>query len=164
MLGTKHMRYLAGLLLVTLMAGCASTQYSQQVTDQKTIPNVLVTVSYRDNGVYQVKVANKLPVNIELLWDSSAYLTTGGVTVRLINLQDKDSFPDDAKMAQVSTAIAAGEKVKIYFVGESWIDFARRGVTPRPKDSLTKAKIYLAFNIDGKRIYWKGDVAFVSNK
>lgn len=156
-------RYLSliSLLLFMLLASCASVQYSQQITEQKTIPQVAVNVSYKEEGIYQVEVANNLPDAIALQWKSSAYVNTNGKTIRLIHIENLDAFPETTPVEQKSVLIAPGVKLKLYFVGESWIDFARRGVTPRPKDTTSTAKIYLAFEIQGKKIYWKGEVNFL---
>lgn len=159
---------LAGLLLATLLAGCTglfgSVKYHPVVTEQKSIPNVSVVVSYRADGIYQVQVRNHLSASISLLWSSSAYVNTGGDTTRLIHIPNLDRFPDETPAEQLPSPIARGARLETYFVGESWIDFSRRGVTPRPKDIENKAKIYLSFNIRGKRVYWTGDVTFVPDK
>ena len=160
----RRYRGLAGLFLVALLASCAGVKYSPVVTEQKSIPDVSVIVSYQADGIYQVQVVSDLPGMISLLWNSSAYVNTGGDAVRLIHIPDVDNFPDLAPVTQASSTIARGAKFKTYFVGESWIDYARRGVTPRPKDSESKASIYLAFNIKDKKVYWKGEVSFVPVK
>ena len=154
----------AGLVVAVLFAGCASVKYSLLVTEQKLIPQVSVKVSYIDNGIYQVEVDSKLPDAIALQWNSSAYLNTSGGTVRIIHIEDVDKFPEQTPVEQQPSAIVQAKKLKTYFVGESWIDYARRGVTPKPRDSVKKAMIYLAFDIDGKRVYWKGEVFFQAAK
>lgn len=160
----RSYRGLAGLLVAVLLAGCASVKYSPVVTEQKSIPDVSVSVSYKADGIYQVQVVSDLPGRINLLWNSSVYVNTGGDAVRLIHIPDVDNFPDVAPVEQTSSNITRGVKLKTFFVGESWIDYSRRGVTPRPRDSENKAGIYLAFDIKGKKIYWKGEVSFVPAK
>ena len=159
---------LAGLLLATLLAGCTglfgSVKYHPVVTEQKSIPNVSVVVSYRADGIYQVQVRNHLSASISLLWSSSAYVNTGGDTIRLIHIPNPDNFPKEASVVTIPSTIKRGERLKTYFVGESWFDYSRRGVSPRPKDSESKAKIYLSFNIREKLVYWTGEVTFVSGK
>ena len=159
---------LAGLLLATLLAGCTglfgSVKYNPVIAEQKSIPHVPVVVSYRADGVYQVQVRNNLPVNIRLLWSSSAYVNTGSDTTRLVHIPNLDNFPADTSAVQIPSLVRRGEIFKTYFVGESWIDYSRRGVSPRPKDSGSKAKIYLLFNIRDKHVYWTGDVTFVPDK
>ena len=176
---TRHMfrQYsgLIGLALATLLAGCAglpgsvaelsgSVKYRPVVTEQKSIPQVAVTVIHRADGVYQVQVENDLPDAVSLQWSNSAYVNTSGDTVRLIQMKNVDAFPDDPTREQLASPIARGARLKTYFVGESWIDYARRGVMPRPRDVESKAKIYLAFNIKDKRVYWTGDVTFIPDK
>ena len=90
----RRYRGLAGLFLVTLLAGCAGVKYSPVVTEQKSIPDVSVIVSYQADGIYQVQVVSDLPGMISLLWNSSAYVNTGGDAVRLIHIPDVDNFPD----------------------------------------------------------------------
>jgi hypothetical protein len=159
---------LGGLLLATLLAGCAglfdSVKYHPLITEQKSIPRVSVIVSYKADGIYQVEVRNNLSATISLQWSSSAYVNTGGDTVRLIHIANPDSIPADTSLVQTPSPIRRGEKFKTYFVGESWIDYSRRGVSPRPKESGSKAKIYLSFNIRDKRVYWTGEVTFVPEK
>lgn len=152
---------LAGLFFIALLASCASVKYSPVVTEQKSIPDVSVKVSYQDEGIYQVLVFNDTTDSIFLQWNSSAYVNTGGDAVRLIHIQDVDNFPESTPAEQMPSPLARGTRLKTWFVGESWIDYARRGATPRPKDSESKAGIYLAFNIKGKKVYWKGEVSFV---
>jgi hypothetical protein len=165
-----HRRYpgLAGLILATLLAGCTglfgSGKYHPVVTAQKSIPRVSVIVSYKADGIYQVEVRNNLSASIRLQWSSSAYVNTGGDTVRLIHIANLNSIPADTSVVQTPSVIKRGEKFKTYFAGESWIDYSRRGVSPRPRDSGSKAKIYLSFNIRDKRVYWTGEVTFVPEK
>jgi len=159
---------LTALLFATLLAGCTglpgSTHYRPVVTEQKSILHVAVTVIHKADGVYQVQVVNSLPDTVSLQWNSSAYVNTGGDTTRLIHIPNLDRFPDDTPEEQLPSPIARGARLKTYFVGESWIDYARRGVMPRPRDAENKAKIYLSFNINDKRVYWTGDVTFVPVK
>ena len=155
------------ILAVLALAGCTgllgSTKHQPVITELKAISQVSVNVSYKADGVYQVRVDNDQPDKIILEWDSSAYLNTGGETVRLIQMDNAEAFPDDVRMAQTQSFIAPGERFKTFFVGESWMDYARRGVTPRPKTREGKAMLFLAFDIKGKRMYWKGEIAFVSS-
>jgi hypothetical protein len=155
---------LACAILATLLAGCVSVKYSPVVTAQKTIPGVAVKVSYKADGIYQVQVVSNLRGKISLLWNNSAYRNTAGDAVRLIQITDPEHFPDAIPKQQAPSLIARGVNFKTYFVGETWLDFARRGVSPRPKDSEGKAGIYLAFSIKGKKVYWKGEVNFVPVK
>jgi len=163
---TMLKRYLSliSLLAFILLASCTSVQYSQQIAEQKSIPQVAVKVSYKDDGIYQVEVANNFPHTIALQWNSSAYVNTNGKTIRLIHIESLDAFPETTPVEQKPVLIAPSVRLKMYFVGESWIDFARRGVTPRPKDTTSTAKIYLAFEIQGKKVYWKGEVNFLPEK
>ena len=170
MLIKMHRRYpgLAGLLLASLLAGCTGlfggVKYHPVITEQKSIPHVSVVVSYKADGIYQVQVRNNLSASVSLLWSSSAYVNTGGDTTRLIHVPNLNNFPADTSVVQIPSPIRRGGKFKTYFVGESWIDYSRRGVSPRPKDSESKAKIYLSFNIRDKRVYWTGEVTFVPEK
>jgi hypothetical protein len=155
----KHVIY---LLMLLLLGACATTKFSHVVAEQKTINDVMVKVVYKDDGLYQVEVLSNLPDPINLLWNISAYVNTMGDTTKLIHIPDIDHFPETTPTHQAPSPVVRGVKFKTYFVGESWIDFARRGVTPRPKSSEGVAKLYLAFEIKGKRTYWTGDVAFVN--
>jgi len=154
---------LTGFVIVMLLAGCSGIKYSQNITEQKVIPQVSVNIEYKEGGIYQLEVDNDLAGSIALQWNSSAYLNTSGGTIRLIHVENMDAFPESVPVEQESSLIAHGLKFKTYFVGESWMDYARRGVTPQPQDSEKKAMIFLAFIIDGKRVYWKGEVSFHSN-
>jgi len=150
------------LLMLLLLGACTSTKFNHVVAEQKTINDVMVKVAYKDDGIYQVEVLSNLPDTINLLWNISAYVNTMGDTTKLIHIPDIDHFPEAAHSNQNPSPVARGVMFKTYFVGESWFDFARRGVTPRPKSSEGVAKLYLAFEIKGKRTYWTGDVAFVN--
>lgn len=160
----KHKQLLAGLFIASFLAGCAGMmggeKYQPLVVEQKSIPQVSVKVSYKEVGIYQVQVESDVPETISLLWDSSAYLNTSGDTIRLLHMESMDDFPQDTTQLQIPSVIRRGERFRTFFVGESWIDFSRRGVTPRPKDTASTAKIYLAFEMQGKKIYWKGEVSF----
>lgn len=149
------------LVVVALLAGCASTKYSPLVSELKPIPGVSVKVSHQTDGIYEVQIHNNSRDNIALLWNGSAYVNTGGNAVRLIQIQNINDFPQGVPLVQAPSIITRASSLTTWFVGESWIDYARRGVTPRPKDSEGKAGIYLGFNIKGKKVYWKGEVSFV---
>jgi hypothetical protein len=149
------------LLAIYLLSACASNKFNPVVAEQKTINDVSVKVIYKADGLYQVQVLNNLPDTINLLWNISAYVNTTGDTTRLIHISDSDQFPETTPLEQVPWAIVRGAKLSTYFVGESWLDYARRGVSPKPKSSKGVAKLFLAFEIKGKRTYWTGEVAFV---
>ncbi|MDH4284973.1 MAG: hypothetical protein OEV35_06605 [Gallionellaceae bacterium] len=152
---------LSSIVFAALLAGCAGVKYSPMVTEQKSLPDVSVRVSHQADGIYRVQVRNNTSDNITLQWSYSAYVTTGGETIRLINIPDPDHFPEGVPTEQVPSMVVRGGRLTTWFVGESWIDYARRGVMPRPRDSESKAGIYLGFIIKGKKVYWKGEVSFV---
>lgn len=159
-------------LVVALLAGCAElgfnkkneVEYEQVVTVLKPIDRVSVVVRYQGGVFYRVQVNNGLPNAISLLWDESAYVNTGGESVRLIRVPDRSNLPDDVHLPQADSPIASGSRLLADFVGESWMTLARRGITPKPKDGFRKARIYLVFNIKGKRVDWQGEIAFVRKK
>jgi hypothetical protein len=159
----RYSRIAIYLLPLLLLGACTSTKFNHVVAEQKAINDVSVKVAYKDDGVYQVEVLSNLPDTINLLWNISAYVNTMGDTTKLIHIPEIEHFPETTPSNQVPSSVERGVMLKTYFVGESWIDFARRGVTPRPKSSEAVAKIYLAFEIKGKRTYWTGDVAFTES-
>lgn len=153
------------------VAGCSTLPhankeagYDQVVTVLKPIEKVPVAVSFQGGAFYRVKVNNTLPVTINLLWDESTYVNTGGESVRLIRILDRQNLPDRPQLPQAGSPIAHGSQLQADFAGESWIELARRGGAPKPMESFRKAKINLLFNINGKRVDWRGEVAFVPKK
>jgi len=140
------------------------TGYDQVVTALKPIEKVPVAVSFQDGAFYRVKVSNTLPVTINLLWDESTYVNTGGESVRLIRVLDRHNLPEHLQLPQADSPIAPGSQLQADFAGENWIEFVRRGGTPKPRENFRKARINLLFNINGKRVDWRGEVAFVPRK
>ncbi len=157
----------AALLAV---AGCAmfppgkEAGYDQVVTVLKPIEKVPVAVTFHNGAFYRVRVSNTLPVTISLLWDESTYVNSGGESVRIIRVPDRRRLPDKPCLPQADSPIAPGSQLQADFAGESWIELARRGGAPRPKDNFSKARINLLFSINGKRVDWRGEVAFVPRK
>ena len=139
-------------------------EFEQVVTVLKPIVKVPILVSYQGGAFYHVEVNNTLPTVINLLWDESAYVNTRGESVRILHVQRKGDLSRDPPAQQASPPIAPDSHFQADFIGESWLDFARRGATPRPKDGLRKARIYLSFNINGRRVEWQGEVTFIPAK
>jgi len=165
--------YLAilGVLSTTLLIGCATflkaehkAEHEQVVTVFRPVKNVPIIVSYQGGAFYRVQVNNTLPTAINLVWDESAYVTTTGESVRILHLQNKNDLPRYPPAQQASSPIPPNSQFQADFTGEDWLDCARRGCTPQPKDGLKNARIYLAFNIKGKRVRWQGEVAFVPSR
>lgn len=156
------------LLIALLLSGCAwlpqpkkEPEHEQVVAVLKPIEKVPVTISFEDGKFYHVQVQNTLPTAISLVWDESTYVTTRRESVRVIRIPDRNNLPPHPRQQQADSPIAPGSQLQADFMGESWIDLARSGGLPKPKDSFKKAKIYLVFNIRGKRVEWQGEVTFV---
>lgn len=153
------------------VAGCSAfphagkeAGYDQVVAVLKPIEKVPVAVSFQGGAFYRVKVSNTLPVTINLLWDESTYVNTGGESVRLIRVLDRRNLPDHLQLPQADSPIAPNSQLQADFAGENWIELARRGGTPKPRESFRKARINLLFDINGKRVDWRGEIAFVPRK
>lgn len=155
------------VLSVALLTGCATLHKAEQeqiVTVSKPVKSVPITVSYQGGAFYRVQVKNTLPTAITLVWDESTYVTTTGESVRLLHLHGKDNLPQHAPPLQAPSPIAPHSQFQADFIGDDWLDCAKRDCTPQPKVGLKNARIYLAFNIKGKRVIWQGEVAFVPPK
>ncbi len=152
------------ILLAILLAACAGPGFEPVVTLLKPIDQVQVSVGYQAGAIYQVQIANELPDEISLVWNESVYVNTGGDATRLIHIASPQDLDQAPTPEQKHSAVAAHGRLRTEFVGESWIDYARRGVTPRPLYSDKKAKIYLSFHIHGKQVYWRAEVSFVPRK
>ena len=137
-------------------------EYRQQVTVLKPVEGVPVLVSYQGGAIYRVQVNNTLPRVVNLVWDESAYVNTRGESIRLIYLPRRSDLARDPPAQQAALPIAPGTQLQAEFIGESWLDSARRGATPLPKDGLKKARLYLTFNIKGKHVLWRGEVTFIA--
>ena len=136
-------------------------EFEQVITVLKPIGKVPISVSYQGGAFYHVEVNNTLPNVINLVWDESAYVNTKGESVRMLHILKKSDLPRDPPAQQASSPIAPNSQLQADFIGESWLDAARRGATPQPKDRFRKARIHLAFNINGKRVKWQGEVTFI---
>lgn len=152
------------LMLATLLGGCVSPKYEPVVALLKPIDNVRVYVSFKADAIYRVQVVNELPDEISLVWNESVYVNTAGDATRLIHIATPEDIDKTPTPEQKPSLIAGRGRLQTDFVGESWIDYSRRGVIPRPRDSDKKAKIYLSFHIKGKQEYWRAEVGFVQRK
>ena len=139
-------------------------EFEQVVTVSRPIAGVPILVSYQGGAFYHVEVANTLPTVINLLWDESAYVNTRGESVRILHIAKKTDLPRDPPAQQASPPIAPNSRFQADFIGDIWLDAARSGATPQPNNSLRKARIYLSFNIKGKRVEWQGEIAFIPVK
>ena len=161
----------AMLAVTVMLAGCAGlhnnrkeVEYEQIVTELKPIEKVPITVSFEGGVFYRVRVDNTLPVSINLLWDESTYVNTGGESVRMIRVLDRQNLPANLHLPQADSPIAPASTLQADFAGENWIEFARRGGTPKPRAAFKKSRIHLFFDIKGKRVDWRGENAFVPKK
>lgn len=159
------------LLLAFLLSGCAvlapakkEAEYEQIVTVLRPIDKVPITINFEEGMFYHVQVQNALPGAISLVWDESSYVNTRRESIRLIRIPDRGNLPLYPRPKQADSPIAPDSQLQADFMGESWIELARSGAIPRPKDGFKKARIYLVFNIKGKRVDWQGEVTFVTKK
>ena len=169
-----------GLLAAVMLTGCAGLQnikddwahkqnkkepeFGQVITVSRPIAGVPISVSYQGGVFYHVEVNNTLPTVINLVWDESAYVNTNRETVRILHIPKKSDLPHEPPAQQASSPIAPDSGIQADFIGETWLDAAQRGATPQPKDSLRKARIYLSFKINGRRVRWQGEIAFIPVK
>jgi len=137
----------------------ALLNHGQTITTSKPIRNVPISISYLGSAIYHVQVNNTLQSEITLLWDRSSYLTTTGESVRLLRL-DLDNIPVTAPARQADSAISPHEQFQADFSGDDWLDCARRKCSPRAKNTLKTATIFLTFKINRKTIRWQGSIAF----
>ncbi len=155
-----------------LLAGCAALpaagekepEYRQVITVLDPVDRVPVIVSYQGGGFYHIQVRNNQPDTIRLVWDESAYVNTSGESIRLIRVPDRDKLPAQPQLPQADSPVAPGSQLRADFVGESWLKLVQSGTTPKPKAGFRKARIYLKFDVKGKRSTWLGEVAFVPRK
>ncbi len=155
------------VLCAALLSGCGTLhkiEQEQTITVSKPIKNVPIVVSYQGGVFYRVQVNNTLPSSIHLVWDESTYVTTTGESIRLLHLNSKYFLPEYAPAQQASSLISPDSQFEADFTGDDWLDCARRNCTPRPKNSVNNARIFLTFNIKGKIVRWQGDIAFVPPK
>ena len=94
------------------------------------------------------------------MWDKSAYVTTQGESLRLLHLPTGRQL-SAAPAQQAESPIAPGSQLVADFTGETWLEYSRSGAAPQPKDNTKKARLFLSFNIKGKRVAWHGEIAFV---
>lgn len=159
------------LLVAALLSGCAwfpqlkkEPEHEHIVAVLKPIEKVPVTVSFEGGMFYHVQVQNTLPTTISLVWDESSYINTRKESVRVVRIPDRKNLPPHPRQKQADSPIAPDSQLQADFMGESWIELARSGGLPKPKDNFKKARIYLVFNIKGKRVDWQGEVTFVAKK
>lgn len=160
----RNGRLLAGLLLLSLLAACAAPKYEPQVTVRKPVDRLHVYLRLQDNATYQVQVVNESRHVVSLVWNESVYVNTAGDATRLIHVERTADLDHAPTPQQAPSVIGPHGRLQTEFVGESWIDYARRGVMPRPRESDRKAKIYLSFRMKHKQMYWRAEVRFVLKK
>lgn len=139
-------------------------KFDQVVTTLRPISGVAVSVTYSGGAIYHLEVSNALTTVINLIWDESAYVDTKGESIRILHIPKKNDLFRDPPAQQASPPIAPGSRYQADFIGESWLDAARRGATPQPRDGNRKARLYLAFSIRGKRVEWQGEIVFIPAK
>ena len=139
-------------------------EYEQIVAVRKPVKGVPVTVSYQGGALYRVQVNNNLKTPISLEWDECAYATTAKESVRLIHIQSRNDLPPHPPAQQASSPILPNSQFNADFTGESWLDCVKRNCSPQPVNGIKNARMYLVFNIKGKRVKWQGEVAFVPPK
>jgi len=162
----------AGMVLI---GGCSSLpglepkpepkpEYAQVITVAKPVKGVPITVSYLGGAIYRVQISNNLQNEIKLMWDESTYATTTKESVRLFHVQDKNNLPQYPPGQQTPSSIPPNSQFQADFTGDDWLACVRAGCSPQPRDDAKGARIYLAFNIKGKKVKWQGEVAFVPPK
>lgn len=172
------MRRLLSLFLLALLAltGCQAglappqlkkdvtahtTEYDQVITVLKPIDRVSVRITYQGGLFYRVQVENKLPYPINLKWDDSVYVSTGGESVRLLRIADRSELPEHAQLPQAHSPIAPDAMLRTDFIGETWLKLSGSGISPKPGNKRKSAFIYLTFEIKDRPVLWQGEIAFV---
>jgi len=138
-----------------------AVEYDQLITVLKPIDNIPISVIFESGVRYRVHVKNTSGSLVKLVWDDSAYVSTSGQSIRLIRLYGSE-FPENLHAQQPSSPIAPHSELQAVFSGDRWIELAKEGGIPKPKDVFRKGRIYLMFDIKGKRVDWQGEVAFVA--
>ncbi|MDH4284011.1 MAG: hypothetical protein OEV35_01700 [Gallionellaceae bacterium] len=160
---------LAGMLLTggcSLLSGLKprpepKPEFAQVITVAKPVKSVPITVSYLGGALYRVQVSNNLQSEIKLMWDQSTYATTTKESVRLFHVQDKNNLPQHPPGQQPPSSIPPNSQFQADFTGDDWLACIRAGCSPQPRNDAKGARIYLAFNIKGKKVKWQGEVTFI---
>ncbi len=140
-----------------------ASEYQQVITVLKPIDNLPVTITHEGGIRYRLQVKNNSSDLHKLIWDDSSYVSTSGISIRLIRLSGK-KIPDNVLAPQATAPIAAHSEYQTSFSGDRWIELAQEGGLPRPKDALRKGLFSLVFASRGKRLEWQGEMAFVAKK
>jgi len=137
--------------------------WGQLITVLKPIDNLPILVTYEGGIRYKVRASNMTGNMIKLIWDDSAYVSTGGQSIRIVHIPGNE-LPSNGFCQQSSSPIAPYSELRTSFSGDRWIELVKSGGMPMPKDNFRKGRIYLTFEIKGQRVNWQGEVTFVSNK
>lgn len=169
-------RYWALLLgMLFTLSGCAelgvpkgittprSSDYEQVITVLNPIENLPISISHEEGIRYHVRIRNTSATLYKLIWDDCTYVSTSGISIRLVRIYGK-KYPDNLHAPQASSPIAARSEFQADFSGDRWIELAMEGGVPKPKDALRKGRFSLVFEVKGKRVEWQGEMAFIPKK
>ena len=157
----RNSRRIALLLLsLLLLNGCVTStapQYRQNIVEVTPVPGLTVRITYLQTVFWAVGVRNDTEKPVRLIWDESAYITSTGISSRLIRSSTRII---DSANEQPASPVPPRATYNEAFTAERFVEYARYDITPQPTDPNATARMYLVFDVDGQRVGWEGEVSF----
>lgn len=130
---------------------------------------VALAVAHDGGGFWNLAVTNRLETAIEILWDESVYVTTTGVSLRLV----RDSAPllMSTYTAQAPSPVAPESVFQATFTDEQmathvqlvyvhYYDWLPPPGPPRPIRPEGEARLHIVVRANDARHVWKARVRF----
>lgn len=158
----QGLRWIGFVTAFLVLTGCAvdnGPQYLQRIEEVTPVPGLVVRVEHVQTVFWGVGVRNDTEEVVRLVWDESAYVTSTGTSSRLIRGSTRRI---DSGQTQPASPVPPHAAVSEVFTAEQWIDYVSFDVTPQPADPTAKARIYLVFDMGGRKVGWEGEISFVA--
>ncbi|MBI4708207.1 MAG: hypothetical protein HY761_09855 [Candidatus Omnitrophica bacterium] len=156
------------LLLMLILSGCVTPQYRGY---QGPIYNENFTTLQKINGIsitlvpigsaWTVIIQNNTDNMVKFLLDESSYVTTEGITQRLIRGQAKKIHSD---MQQPFMPIPPKSKFAEVLIPERIADNTAWMIPPKPSNLEKSGKLYFTLESNGIKNIWIEEIKFTEVK
>lgn len=144
------------LATAALLPGCASN-WKTEISTYQPVPGVNVTIQHAQGAFWLLTATNQASSTVLLNWDESAYVSTTGVSSRLVRGKTRVLH---SGQAQPSAPIPPGATISEYVIAESQIDAAKTGIMPPPGDPTKPGRFVLTFEINDRKQTYEARVLY----
>ncbi len=153
-----HIAFVILFSMAPFLGGCVvGQQWNVTVESTSRIAGLDIEVSRAGNDFWRVSAKNNTRYPVSLIWDESSYISTTGNSSRLVRGKTRVIH---SGQAQPASPIPPDSLLNEVFIREGLVGRTNAFYATPVGNPDNAARIYLMFDVNGKRIPWTASARF----